>query len=216
MSRKGYGRTGGYYGRFGTKSRRSSKAPEAKFLDTYCGFQFDAVAEVPATGQLCLIPQNTTENGRIGRKVLLKSIQWKTQISMLATGIRDSVNWYIVQDTQCNGAAAAYTDVFDQFSGASVAGLGMRNMANSARFKILYHAEHILVSQAGTTGAFTGDTHVDNGYLKCNIPLEFAPGMGGGITDLKSNNIFLIAGDTLLQDDVTAFSGTFRLRYTDI
>lgn len=217
-SRRGYTRTAGLYGRFGTKSRRSSRAPELKYWDVpYADYQFDATAEVPVinagnnSGQLCLIPADTSASGRIGRRIVLKSIQWKMAVNMPATAIRDEVHWYIVQDTQCNGAAATYADVFE----GAVAGLGLRNMANSARFRILHHWSGTLQSGAGVTGAFTGDTKYCTGYLKLNIPIEYGEGPGGGLSDQKSNNVFILAGDTLLQDDVTTMTGAFRLRYSD-
>jgi len=212
---KGNGSTrrAGYYGRFGTSSRKSARAPELKFFDTAVNFSYDLTAEVPATGQLLLIPAGTSESTRIGRKILLKSIQVKCMNTLVAgTTAQDQVDFYLVQDTQCNGAAAAWGDVFT----GTVAGLGLRNMANSSRFKVLYHHQAKLLSGAGVAGAYSGDHEFFETFIKCNIPIEFASGAGGAVTDLKSNNLFIMAGDVTLADDTTTCVGNVRVKYTDV
>jgi len=64
----GYQRTGGFYGRFDGRTR------ENKFFDTSLTFDFQTTSEVPPSGQLALIPQGTSQNTRIGRKVTIHSI----------------------------------------------------------------------------------------------------------------------------------------------
>jgi len=65
----GVDRTGGYYGRF------AGRGAELKFFDTATSFSIDTSPEVPATGQLVLIPQGVTESTRVGRKCVIRSIQ---------------------------------------------------------------------------------------------------------------------------------------------
>jgi len=69
--RPGYDRTGGSYGRY------AGRGAELKFFDTSLSFLFDTTGEVPATGQLVLIPQGVTESTRVGRKCVIKSVHLK-------------------------------------------------------------------------------------------------------------------------------------------
>lgn len=197
------------YGRFGVSSRRAAIAPELKFLDTAVSFTADNTYEVPATGQLCLIPQGTTESTRIGRKVVVKSIQARLRCTNTdATAPLSMVTVWLVQDTQCNGAAATFSDVFTTGDPQ-----GLRKLVNVERFRILKRWDVKLQAQAGVSGAYEADIAFFDCFIKCNIPLEFN-GATGAITEIKSNNIFLLAG-SLITDDIAAVGGNIRIKYTD-
>jgi len=217
-SAPGYTRRSGYYGRYtvGNQKRRARQGLqiEKKFFDTTHTFTFDNTGEVPATGQLCLIPQGTTESTRVGRKCQLKSIQ--TRLSLTYNPSADtvgntSVYLLLVMDKQCNGAAAAVTDVLT----SNDLSTAMINMANSERFKILKRWSYVMQSGAGVQAAYGRDSKIVDFYTKCNIPLEFSS-TTGAITEVKSNNLFLLAGTNGLGDDLTTCAGTTRLRYTDL
>jgi len=204
-------RISGYYGRY-NKGRSS----ELKFFDTTLGFTVDVTGEVPATGQLNLIPQGTTESQRIGRKCVVKSIQIKGELetNFAAAAQADAPNiiyMYLVWDKQCNGAAAAATDVLT----SATFRLALNNMANSGRFVILKKWTVPMNPVSGVTGAFGGVKRPINFYKKCSIPIEFSS-TTGAITEIKSNNLFLLAGCSPDGgDDGTSFDGVCRLRYSD-
>ncbi|AEF58776.1 coat protein [Mosquito VEM virus SDRBAJ] len=203
----GYTRTGGTFGRF-----TGGPGSENKFFDTALGFSFDSTGEVPATGQLNLIPQGVTESTRVGRSCILKSIQIKGRLRFDPGAAADSSTiayLYLVQDSQCNGAAAAVTDVL---TSATMAG-AIVNMDNSQRFRILKKWTWALNSASGVSTAYnTVDRAIDY-YRKCHIPLDFSS-TTGAIGEIRSNNVFLLAGsaDT---DDLVAFSGVARVRFSD-
>lgn len=194
----GYTRTGGFI-------------PEKKFFDTALAFSIDTTGEVPATGQLCLIPQGDTESTRDGRSCVIKSIQLKMNLGYVPSAAANASGVmiiYLVQDMQTNGAAAAVTDVF---TGTDPT-IAMVNMANSKRFKILKKFVRAFNSQAGVTTAYnTVHMHIDY-FKKCAIELEFSS-TTGAITELKSNNVFLIAQATVGIDDLVTVSGNCRLRF---
>lgn len=207
---RGFLSTRGYFGRYNNGDRGVN---EMKFFDTSNSFAFDATGEVPATGQLNLIPQGTTESSRIGRKCCIKSIQMRGTIQYVPdtnTLGATTVYLYLVLDKQCNGAAAAITDVL---TSANMS-IGMVNMANSERFVIL---KRFIIKQqagAGVQAAFGRDNAQIEFYHKCNLPLEFSS-TTGAITELKSNNLFLLAGTDTASDDLVTFLGTTRLRFSD-
>lgn len=186
---------------------------ELKFFDTANTFTFDTTGEVPATGQLNLIPQGVTESTRVGRLCVLKSIQMRGEyvFSPGASALAATCAYlYIVLDTQCNGAAAAITDVLT----SNVMATAMINLNNSQRFRILKRFVVPLVSSAGVTTAYNQVVVPMDYFKKLDIPLDFS-GTAGAITEIRSNNVFLLAGTDGQSDDLITFVGTTRLRFGD-
>lgn len=208
----------GYYGRYTRRTQvarlRRGLNIEKKFFDTAISFAVDATGEVPATGQLNLIPQGVTESTRVGRVCQIKSLQMKIQCTYVPGVDTNGVGvmyLYLVQDKQCNGAAAAATDVLTSTDYKTA----MINMSNSQRFRILRRWEYTFQSGAGVQTAFGRDVKVINEYVKMNLPLEFSS-TTGAITEIKSNNLFLLAGSDAVTDDSINVAGTVRVRFTDI
>lgn len=215
---RGYFRRSGFYGRYTTRNQvarvRRGLNIEKKFFDTANTFTFDATGEVPASGQLALIPQGVTESTRVGRKCTVTSIQIRASVYYVpaADTVGAEVAYlYLVLDRQANGAAAGIADVL---TGTGM-GVAMINLANSERFKILKRFVIPLQAGAGVQTAFGRDDKPLDFYKKCKIPLEFS-GITGAITELKSNNIFFLAGTDGGGDDNVQFTGTTRLRFTDL
>lgn len=203
---RGYLRTGGNYGRF------SGSTAEMKFLDTTVSFNFDNTGEVPATGSsMNLVPQNDTDSGRTGRKFSIKSVFIRAIMSQTAgTESGNSLRFCIVQDTQCNGAAPVWTDVF-----STTSSLSHRNLSNVQRFKILKDEWCEINASAGVATAFGQKIKAFKWGKKVNIPIEYSSGnTDGAITGLRTNNIFLLAA-AAVGDDTTSFTGVFRIRYSD-
>lgn len=187
---------------------------ELKFFDTDLSFLIDLTGEVPATGQLCLIPQGDTESSRDGRAAYVKSIQIRGNFSLIpvASATASSTAYvYVVLDTQCNGAAAAVTDVL---TGANL-GTALINLTNSERFKIMKRFVIEMNAQAGVSTAYNNHTVPVDWYKKCDIPLQYNS-TAGAITEIRSNNIFLLAGtNAAAGDDLINFTGRCRLRFYD-
>jgi len=200
----------GFYGRYGRVAAQMGNRPELKFFDTALSFNFDLTGEVPATGQLALIPQGDTESTRDGRIAWIKSVQIRGQVLYQpSTGAvaADAAYLYLVLDTQANGAAAAITDVFT----SNVMGTNMLNLNNSGRFRILKKWVIPLNSQAGATTAYNNLMVPVEFYKKCNIKMDWSS-TTGAITEIRSNNLFLCAGMGP-SDDLASFTGTCRLRF---
>lgn len=186
--------------------------PELKFFDTALAFNFDATGEVPATGQLTLIPQGDTESTRDGRIAYIKSIQIRgaavyNAVSGGQTVSSSALYLALVLDTQANGAAAAITDVFTSSAMQS----NMLNLNNSQRFRIIKKWELPINSMAGVSTNWGVVTVLVNFYKRCNIKIDWSS-TAGAISELRSNNLFLVAG-CLNNDDIATFEGTCRLRF---
>lgn len=194
---------------------RKSRDGELKFLDTALSFTVDATGEVPATGQLNLIPQDATQSGRVGRKVVVKSVwikasaQWTPGASTTTGGY---VYLYLVVDRQANKAAAAATDVLTSTAFASA----LPNVDNEQRFRILRKWKLSFNPTSGVQTAYGTIARAFEVYAKCNVPLEFDnTASTGAITTITSNNIFLLAGSDGNTDDAVSVAGTARIRYSD-
>lgn len=211
---KGLMRTSGFYGRF----RGGNFGQELKFLDNAISFTFDSTNEIPATGQLCIIAQGDTQSQRDGRRVIVKSIYVNCLVTLVPAAAAQSstmIYLWLVQDTQCNGAAATVADdntgIFTSSGTAPYA--AVRCLANGNRFKILKHWIKKMESPAGVTGAFVNVSSQIQQYIKCHIPIEYdASATTGALTTIRSNNLFLVAGSSAA-DDLTSCLGTIRLRF---
>jgi len=206
----GYTRTGGFYGRY-NKSSTAGQAVEVKFLDTEISDQISLTGEVPPTGgQVALVPQGTTQSSRDGRKCTIKSILFRGTFVFApgadANAATDIFMW-LVMDKQCNGAAAAVTDVFT----STAMNTALHNLSNSERFLVLKKFKMQFNAGAGSTTAYSNVTKHYEFYKKCNIPMEFSS-TTGAITEIKSNNIFWIWGCDSLDDQVTC-TATTRVRF---
>lgn len=202
-------RSGGNYARYGGNANRLGLVPERKFFDTALAFSFDVTGEVPATGQLALIPQGDTESTRDGRLAVLKSIQIRGTLVCVpgVSGANGVAFLYVVLDTQANGAAAAVTDVFT----SNVMSTNLINLNNSGRFRILAKKVWTFQATAGVSGAFPSQSKQMEWYKKCEIPMDWSS-TTGAITEIRSNNVFLLAGSQNLDDDIS-FTGNCRIRF---
>jgi len=196
------------------KNFNTLQKAELKVFDTTLSFNFDATGEVPATGQLCFIQTGDTLTNRDGAVVQVKSLQIRGTLNFApgaAATAAALVTLFIVLDRQANGAAAAVTDVL---TGTNM-NTDLPNVPNQYRFKTLRRMQFTLNSQAGVTTAFNNVNIGIDEYIQFKKPIELRyTASAGAITDLASNNIFLMAGSNSAQDDTVAFSGIARLRFT--
>ncbi len=206
----GRDRTAGFYGRY------SGPQGELKFHDVDLD---DAV--ITAGGQITatinIIPQGVTEVQRIGRKCTLKSINWRYQIGLPEVDAQadpsdsDTVRVIMYLDKQCNGAAAAVTDIMESADYQS-----FRNLANSGRFQILVDKCHTLnhITLASDNAGVVSQAIMNRDgsfYKKVNIPIEFNS-TTGAIGEIRSNNLGVLL---LGQSGIAGFNSKIRLRFSD-
>jgi len=117
---------------------------------------------------------------------------------------------YLVLDKQANGAAAAFTDVMS----TTLLATSFHNLANSQRFVVLKKMKFRHVANSGATTALNNTNVPFEMYKKCNIPIEYS-GTTGAITEIRSNNIFLLASSDGQADDLVTMVGNCRVRFSD-
>lgn len=220
-SLRGYVRTGGYYGRF---SRASGN--ELKFYDENKGATavYNGAGTAYLESSMNNIPEGTGQSERLGRKCTVTAAFVRGTLTLVGAtaASRNSAKCRLVLllDKQCNGAAISGT--FGNNTGAAFELddiNSFRNLENSSRFKVLYDKVHTLTADGATASgaAFTfGD--VKKNFMinlpRLNIPLEFS-GATGGITEIRSNNLVMVAiSDATANTDLTC-EYISRIRYKD-
>lgn len=203
-ARAGTTRLAGYYGRY------PPVGSENKFKD------FDtAVTPVATTGDIvlnsiCTIAQGTNESERIGRKATITKVLWRYSVKLATTAtIADSsdiVRVILYVDKQCNGAAAAVTDILDaaQFD-------SFLKLENSGRFRILMDKFHTVSAQAGIAGNIGEVIVFRTKFCDVNLPIEYSS-TTGAIAEIRSNNIGILA---ISKSAHCVFDGKLRIRYSD-
>ncbi len=212
-SRKGRSGGPGYYGKY----VRRHQGMELKFHDLTVD---DAV--VAATGSIAedsvvTIAQGTEEQQRIGRKITIKSINWRWSVQIIGqanlNSTSDVVRVILYLDKQCNGGGAAVLGVLETANYQS-----FNNLSNRGRFRILMDRTYSMNCTAGggdgTPGFQSGDNIIhDSLYKKCNIPIEYDNSVTTGVvTSVRSNNIGIL---TISRDGTSGFDSQMRVRFID-
>ncbi len=208
----GYTRTGGFYGRF------AGANAELKFHDLDIDDAAVAINGTIAQVSCLTIAQGNTESQRIGRKLVVKQINWRFEIKFFgATAVAassDVVRVMLYHDKQANGATATVTGILESDDYQS-----FNQLANKQRFTILMDRTYSLMSKSGSgrgstdTLAFGEDVISDTFFKTCNIPIEYDnTGTDGAITTMRSSNIGVI---TLSRDGGSQFVSKMRVRYSD-
>jgi len=203
------GRGRGFYGRY----RRQAQTAELKFHDLSPADALITQAGTVITSSCLLIAQGTGESQRIGRRITIRSIQWRYDLILpFTTSVsnHDIVRIIVYQDKQTNGATASISDVLetDQYQ-------SYYNLANKNRFRILYDRRITQNVAAAAGDGSTNDT-ISNAYQgtwnkRVNIPVEYS-GTGGALTDLRSNNIGIML---LSKNGGSILLSKMRIRFSD-
>ncbi len=212
---RGRDRTAGYYGRFTGKG-----AIELKFHDVNLDDTAIATGGTIASDSINKIPQGVTEVTRIGRKCTIRQINWRFNIAQTSQSDQtdppkgDVIRILLVLDKQCNGAAAAITDLLESDDYQS-----FNNLANKSRFRVLMDRKYNIGMSMGqtdgtNTGAYPEINITDSLYKRVNIPIEFDDTAStGALTTIRANNIFAI---TMSKNGTCQFLSKMRLRFSDV
>ncbi len=194
-----------------------NKGPELKFHDLDIDDAVVAAGGTIAQASCNLIAQGVTESARIGRKCLVKQINWRFQINLPEVDAggtpqdSDVIRVILYLDKQCNGAAAAVTDIVESANFQS-----FNNLSNKSRFRTLMDRTYEIspngVGGNGTAVDSGGANVTDTLFKSVNIPVEFNAATGA-ITEIRSNNIgVLLLGFA----GVSGFFSKMRLRFSDL
>jgi len=215
----GKSRTVGNYGRYGIPYNKTMSGPEKKYVQTkYVRVQNAAGVNCSSggTSSLLAIAQGTAQNQRIGRQIVVKSIHVRVLVERSGAVPFDLLRCILYLDQQCNGVAAAITDILDPgVDGTNPDPTSYLNLSNSKRFKILRDETYAnnTSSYDPVNNLHTQSHHYFDFHVTLDIPIEYSS-TTGGITELKSNNVgvFIVGADKTNRAWSTLNA---RVRYSD-
>lgn len=160
---------------------------------------------------LATVPNGTSVNARVGKKVYWKSIQMRGAITAGSTAVINDVGFLIVYDARPRATLPALTDILVSASSSS-----FNNDAESARFTILKRVDQIVIGNSTTvaTGmeAFSCDFFLD---LKKREAVYRAGGTGA-IGDIDKGSLLLVTfGSVAAGTAAASLVVAFRTRYYD-
>lgn len=232
-ARRGSTRTAGLYEM--TNRSKSGVNHEEKYFDLY-----DLnVGNVSATGDvipsLNLVPVGAGASERIGRKFTITEVNCTYTITNPQTSVvepnttdnlatNDEIVFYLIKDKQCNGTAATPGDVIAPNPAVVLPEHdGFLNLENRDRFVVLAKHRHCFTPNAIGWNPASVDpasppvtlpvVTVHEWGTRCRIPIEMSPGSPVDITNVRSNNLFILV---FSRQGRAQFSCNTRIRYTDM
>lgn len=187
-----------------------SSPQEIDFVDTAINQAMDTTGVVTLING---IVQGTSVNQRIGKKVLMKSVQARVYFAANSAATSNVVTMLLVYDRLPRGALPAVTDIL-----VAATPTANNNDSNSSRFKIL---ARVTMSLHGTTAAplCNGAQFLIEKYVKMTSTREltFTTAATGGIGDISVGAVYCVTvGSTAAGTAAATCNGNFRVRYWDV
>lgn len=197
-------------------SARMQRAPgvsrETGFLDVA-----SASYAMDTTGSVTLlnaVPQGASVNQRVGKKIMLKSVQARGAMQNNSAALLNDVAFLIVYDKRPTGALPAVTDIL-----VAANAQAFNNDANAGRFSVLKRVDTNLVGNSTAAGNLTDNTLRDGDFfldLKGRQTVFKAAGTGA-IGDIEEGALYLVTvGGNVAGTSAAALILAFRTRFMDI
>ncbi len=206
---------------------------ETKFLDTSLGAtaltaptdSAGAEHDPSATVMISTPVQGDGEQERIGKKILIKSVQVKGLINIPQLEAQTdpfpatSVYVAIVLDTQTNGAQMNSEDCFKNSGAiALMASNPMKNLLFGKRFRIIKMKKMTLNLASASTSAvnnfnINGTQRQFNLFAKLNMQVQFNAGTTGVVANVIDNSLHVIAfANTVLTAPTIQYQARIRFQ----
>lgn len=189
--------------------RRSALTKNSGYVDVA-----SATYALDSTGSVTLlnaVAQGAAVTQRIGKKILMTSIQMRGKITNNSAAITNDIAYMIVYDKRPRGSLPAITDILN-----SVSPNAFNNDNNAGRFKILKRVNEVL---AGTPATTLGDGTIRGAdwYLKMNLPVTYQAAGTGAIGDIEEGALYLVTvGSSAAGTTAAQLTCGTRVRFTDI
>lgn len=221
----GYTRSSGAYMRY------QPSGAELKYFDDTATYLNQGVGLATINDQIVNIAQGTEPFQRIGRSVVIRSIECKINLQAQWAGtpalfLPAAVSYRVdlVLDKQANGAAFGGGDLYEiTMAPAAVATNKFLNLYNSDRFVVLKRWEGDMnpPSFPAVTVGVAGNVYVNRDLkLKknCAVKMEFS-GTTGAAAEIRSNSLSLVYSFDCSQAanvSININSQNTRLRFSDM
>jgi len=191
---------------------RSLRSKDIGYVDyTIAGLSINT------TGSLTLmatIPQNSSQSGRVGKRIIFKSIQMRGLALADTTATINDCSIILVYDRKPTNALPAVTDVLVTASPSA-----MNNDTNSGRFKILKRIDFVLTGNS-TAPASGMEAYNTDCFYKFpggkDSEGTFKAGADGVIGDIEKGALYLLlVGNVAAGTADVTLNGIIRTRYWD-
>lgn len=189
-------------------NRRAVASKESGYVDLIsASYNFDTTGSIAL---IATIQQGTSVQQRIGKKVVLKSLQMRGFAQAGSTATINDVAMLIVYDARPTGSLPAITDILNSANSRS-----FNNDANSGRFKILKRVDCVLVGGATLTEATYKDMDF---YLDLKKrPCVFQAAGSGAIGDISEGALYVVTvGSNAAGTTAASMVAGFRTRFIDV
>lgn len=183
---------------------------ESGYVDTAVTGALDTTGTVALINT---IAQGTSVVQRVGKKVLLKSVQVRGNAIANSAAIAQDVAWMIVYDKRPTGSLPAITDIL-----VSASATAMNNDNNSGRFVILKRSDFAIVGNVSAAANTTDSTLVDTTCfisLK-GLPTVYKAATTGAIADIEEGALYYVAiGTAAAGTSAATHNYNCRVRFLD-
>lgn len=191
-------------------NRRGVASRETGFVDlATASYACDTTGTVTL---IATIAQGASVNQRVGKKVVLKSLQGRGFMFNGSTATVNDVAFLIVYDKRPTGSLPAVTDIL-----VAATSNAMNNDANSGRFKILKRCDALLAGIPATSNGVGPAESVDF-YMKLNGLQEVFKAAGtGAIGDIEEGAMYLVTvGNVAAGTAAATLQIGLRTRFIDV
>jgi hypothetical protein len=196
-------------------NRRGVASRETGFVDlASAGYALDTTGSVTL---IATVAQGASVNQRIGKKVILKSLQMRGNVQNGTTASINDCAFLIVYDRRPTGMLPAVTDIL-----VSANAVSFNNDVNSGRFKILKRSDFFLVGpvtnviateQLTEASGLSTDFFLD---LK-GLPVSFKAAGTGAIGDIEEGALYFVTvGSNVAGNTAATAISAFRTRFIDV
>jgi len=193
-------------------SRRPRARQDAGFVDLASG-----TFNCSTTGTISLVntvPQGASVNQRIGKKIMMKSVQFRGRLQAGNTTTVADAAALLVYDKRPQGALPAITDILVTANSAS-----FNNDVNADRFRILRRWDWTVTGNDNTAGQQTAAsaTSFDEFVSLKGLPQVFNAAGTGAIGDISEGALYLVTvGDLAAGTAAPKLTAAARFRFIDI
>lgn len=199
-----------FEGRETTRIKRLVAASkEAGYFDVNAGsYVLDSTGSVTLLNP---IPQGATVTSRVGKKIMLKSLQVRGRIANGSTAVINDTAYFIVYDKRPNGVLPAISDILTSAS-PSV----FNNDDNAGRFVIIKRVDAVLIGSTTTPTEATAKDQTWYIGLR-GMPTTYKSLGTGAIADIEEGALYLVTiGNTAAGTAAATLTAGFRTRFVDV
>jgi len=175
------------------------------------GYALDTTGSVTL---LNTIAQGSSVNQRVGKKIILKSIQSRGNMTNNGTASANDVAYMIVYDKRPTGALPSITDIL-----VSASANALNNDVNSGRFKIVKRVDEVLTGNTSAAASWQSNMMVGQDWWQSlnNLPVVYKALTTGAIADIEEGALYLVTiGTSAAGTGAATLTTGFRIRFLDV